>query len=156
MKKTCTFKSIMMLPLLALATLIMASTVNTANAAALKNPIAIFAGLDKITGTITTFEINVNQTKRFGTLNITPRVCYSRPLTEEPKTTAFLEIDENRLDGTKNRIFTGWMLAQSPGLNALEHPVYDIWLTGCRNPNAPKEADTLPPLEDPKKKPVAN
>ncbi len=128
----------------------------SAIAGARENPIAIFAGLDKITGTITTFEINVNQTKRFGSLNITPRVCYSRPLTEEPKTTSFIEVDENRLDGTRNRIFTGWMLAQSPGLNALEHPVYDIWLTGCRNPNAPKEIDTLPPLDDPKKKPAAN
>ncbi len=152
MKKTHLFKDLLALTLFGLAFI-----GTSANAAAIKNPIAIFAGLDKITGTITTFEINVNQTKRFGSLNITPRVCYSRPLTEEPKTTAFLEIDENRLDGTRQRIFTGWMLAQSPGLNALEHPVYDIWLTGCRNPNAPKDpADTLPPLDDNKKKPAAN
>jgi len=153
MKKACVFKRLMVLFLFSLASI---TTIGMASAGALKNPIAIFAGLDKITGTITTFEININQTKRFGTLNITPRVCYSRPLTEEPKTTAFLEIDGNRLDGTRNRIFTGWMLAQSPGLNALEHPVYDIWLTGCRNPNAPKEVDTLPPLDDTKKKPAAN
>jgi len=101
------------------------------------NPIAVFAGLDKITGSITAFEIDVGQTKRFGTLNIHPFVCHTQPVTEEPKTTAFVQVDDNLLDGTLKRIFSGWMLAESPGLNAVEHPVYDVWLTGCRNPNAP-------------------
>jgi len=123
-----------------------------------QNPIAIFAGLDKITGTITTFEINIGETKRFGSLNVRPQICNTRPITEEPKTTAFIEVDENRLDGTLQRIFTGWMLAQSPGLNAVEHPVYDIWLTGCRDPKAPKDdlSDVPPPAEPKKdKKPAA-
>ncbi len=123
------------------------------------NPIAIFAGLDKITGTITTFEINIGETKRFGSLNVTPRICNTRPITEEPKTTSFIEVDENQFDGTLKRIFTGWMLAQSPGLNAVEHPVYDIWLTGCRNPNAPKpDLSDVPPTTEPaqeEKKPEA-
>jgi len=116
-----------------------------------QNPIAIFAGLDKITGTITTFEIKVGETKRFGSLNVHPEICNTRPITEEPKTTSFIEVDENRLDGSLHRIFTGWMLAQSPGLNAVEHPVYDIWLTGCRNPNAPKNdlSDVPPPKDEP-------
>ncbi len=112
-----------------------------------QNPIAIFAGLDKITGSITTFEININQTKRFGSLNVTPRICNTRPVTEKPKTTAFVEVDENQLDGSLKRIFTGWMLAESPGLNAVEHPVFDVWLTGCRNPNAPKDDFEAPPEE---------
>jgi len=123
------------------------------------NPIAIFAGLDKITGTITTFEINIGETKRFGSLNVTPRICNTRPITEEPKTTSFIEVDENQFDGTLKRIFTGWMLAQSPGLNAVEHPVYDIWLTGCRNPNAAKpDLSDVPPTTEPaeeEKKPEA-
>jgi len=122
-----------------------------------QNPIAIFAGLDKITGTITTFEIKIGETKRFGSLNVTPRICNTRPITEEPKTTSFIEVDENHLDGSLKRIFTGWMLAQSPGLNAVEHPVYDIWLTGCRNPKAPKDdlSDVPPADEEKDKKPAA-
>ena len=139
----------------------------SALAGPVQNPIAIFAGLDKITGTITTFEININQTKRFGSLNVTPRICNTRPITEEPKTTSFIEVDENSFDGKLSRIFTGWMLAQSPGLNAVEHPVYDIWLTGCRDPNAPKgDLSDLPPAKEvkesgegenpaPEKKPAA-
>jgi len=101
------------------------------------NPIAVFAGLDKITGTITTFEVPVNGRKRFGALEVAPRVCYSRPITEQPKTTTFVEVEERQHDGKSRRVFTGWMFAESPGLNAVEHPVYDVWLTTCRDPSAP-------------------
>ena len=118
----------------------------SAHAEAIRNPIAIFAGLDKITGQIITFEIAIDETKRFGALNVRPRVCNTRPVTEEPKTTAFIEVDENLLNGKLRRIFTGWMLAESPGLNAVEHPVYDVWLTGCRDPNRKPEPE--PVIED--------
>ena len=116
----------------------------SASAERIKNPIAIFAGLDKITGSITTFQVPVDGTQQFGTLVVRPRVCYSRPPEEEPKTTSFVEVDEVEADQAVHRIFTGWMLAESPGLNAVEHPVYDVWLTGCLDPNAPK-----PPVEEP-------
>ena len=36
-----------------------------------------------------------------------------------------------QLDGKEKRIFSGWMFADSPGLNAVEHPVFDVWLTDC-------------------------
>ncbi len=108
-----------------------------ADAQAIRNPVALFAGLDKITGTITRFEAPIDEARRFGSLEVTARVCNTRALTEQPKTTAFVEIDEVLLEGGTRRVFTGWMLAESPGLNALEHPVYDVWLTGCRDPQAP-------------------
>ena len=101
------------------------------------NPIAVFAGLDKITGITTSFEVKVGETKQFGGLIVRPESCYSRPVTEEPKTTTFVDVEELQLDGTKKQLFSGWMFAESPGLNAVEHPVYDVWLTNCRDPNAP-------------------
>jgi hypothetical protein len=104
------------------------------------NPIALFAGLDKITGTITTFEVPIDGTKQFGSLVVRPRICYSRPPEEEPKTTSFVEVEEVGANNAARRIFTGWMFAESPGLNAVEHPVYDVWLTACFDPNAPKPA----------------
>ena len=119
-----------------------------ASAAAIKNPIAIFAGLDKITGRITTFEVPVNETRRFGSLNVRPRVCNTRPVIEPPKTTSFVEVDENLLDGTLKRIFTGWMLAESPGINGVEHPVFDVWLTGCRSPVASSGKSDAPPKDN--------
>jgi hypothetical protein len=66
-------------------------------------------------------------------------------VTEEPKTDSFVQVDEIELDNTRKRVFSGWMFAESPGLNALEHPVYDVWLTGCRDPNAPPPAVEAPP-----------
>jgi hypothetical protein len=116
-----------------------------AQAERVENPIAVFAGLDKVTGLITAFEAKIGEEKRFGGLLIKPDICYSRPVTEEPKTTSFVEVDEIESTDARRRIFTGWMFAESPGLNAVEHPVYDVWLTGCRDPNAPPPAVEEPP-----------
>ena len=106
----------------------------------IENRVAEFSGIDKITGRIITFDVYIDETVQFGALQVTPRVCYSRPITETPKTTSFLEVDEITLDRKIRRIFTGWMFADSPGLNAIEHAVYDIWLTDCK-----MESDVAPP-----------
>jgi len=103
-----------------------------AAAARLENPVAEFAGIDKITGRITTFDVYVNETVQFGALQVTPKVCYSRDETEAQKIDAFIEVDEITLDRKIRRIFSGWMFADSPALNAVEHPIYDVWLTGCK------------------------
>ncbi|TPM41748.1 DUF2155 domain-containing protein [Mesorhizobium sp. B2-3-4] len=112
------------------------------------NPVAEFAGIDKITGRIITFDVYIDETVQFGALQVTPRVCYSRPENEEPKTDSFVEVDEITLDRKIRRIFTGWMFAESPGLNAVEHAVYDVWLKACKQksdvpaPDAPKADGT--------------
>ena len=114
----------------------------------IKNPTAVLNGLDKITGRIISFEVSVDETVQFGALQITPRVCYSRPPTESPLTDAFMEVDEVTLDNKYRRIFTGWMFAASPGLHGIEHAVYDVWLTDCKGGSAviadQKEADDAP------------
>jgi hypothetical protein len=106
----------------------------------ISNRVAVFSGIDKITGRIHTFDVYIDETVQFGALQVTPRVCYSRPETEAPKTDAFIEVDEITLDSKIRRIFTGWMFADSPGLNAVEHPIYDIWLKDCK-----MESDVPPP-----------
>jgi hypothetical protein len=103
-----------------------------ANAERISNPVAEFTGVDKITGRIITFDVYIDETVQFGALQVTPRVCYSRPVEEEPKTDSFVEVDEITLDRKIRRIFTGWMFAESPGLNAVEHAVYDVWLKSCK------------------------
>lgn len=107
-----------------------------------KNPVAEFSGLDKITGRIITFDVYIGETVQFGALQVTPRVCYSRAISETPKTTSFVEVDEITLDRKIRRIFTGWMFADSPGLNAVEHPVYDVWLKSCKD-----KSDVPPPAK---------
>lgn len=111
-----------------------------AQAERITNPVAEFTGIDKITGRIINFDVYIDETVQFGALLVTPRVCYSRPDTEEPKTDSFVEVDEMTLDRKVRRIFTGWMFAESPGLNAVEHAVYDVWLKGCK-----ADSDVPPP-----------
>nr|WP_119307891.1 DUF2155 domain-containing protein [Cohaesibacter haloalkalitolerans] len=96
------------------------------------NPVATFAGLDKITARMIQFDVYIDETVQFGSLQVTPRVCYTRPETERQEETAFVEVDEITLERKVRRIFTGWMFASSPGMNAVEHPVYDVWLVGCK------------------------
>jgi hypothetical protein len=117
---------------LAATALFVAATMSgAAHADKQSNPIVILKGLDKITGEVHPFYVYIDETVQFGSLQITPRKCYNRPPTEPQRTTAFLEIDEITLDRKVRRIFSGWMFAASPGLNALDHAVYDIWLTAC-------------------------
>lgn len=122
------------------AALVAALAAGPAAAEKIANPVAVFAGLDKITGRITSFDVYIDETVQFGALRITPRVCYNRPPTDAPQTDAFVEVDEIGLNRTVKRVFTGWMFASSPGLHAVENAVYDVWLTDCK-----MTSDVAPP-----------
>ena len=100
------------------------------------NKKASFSGLDKITGRIINFDEDIGETVQFGALRVKTDACYTRPATEAANTDAFVEVDEITLQGEVKRIFSGWMYAASPGLHAVEHPIYDIWLTDCKGPDA--------------------
>lgn len=148
------------LPMLAVAALM----AHPADAARISNPVASFSGLDKITGRITTFDVYIGETVQFGALQVTPRACYNRDETETQHVDAFVEVDEITLDRKIKRIFTGWMFADSPALNAIEHPIFDVWLKECKQktdvpppkdlkippngpPTPPKNPDAQPPKE---------
>ena len=128
--------------LTALLAAVLAVPGGVVQAESVKNPIAVFAALDKVTGRISHLEVPIDQTVEFGALKVTPRVCDSRPPTEQPHTASFVEVDEVKLTGEQQRIFTGWMFAESPGLHAVEHPVFDVWLTSCKTPSAPKPPES--------------
>ncbi|NBC19938.1 MAG: DUF2155 domain-containing protein [Alphaproteobacteria bacterium] len=115
-----------------------------------KRQIATLRGLDKITGRYQDFQMKVGEPHRFGSLRVHLRVCFQTPPEEVPESAAFLQIDSltpmsealeeppadeaQEADEEEPRIFSGWMFASSPGLNALEHPVYDIWVIECAPP----------------------
>lgn len=115
----------------------------------IENPVAVFSGLDKITARITSFDVYMGETVQFGALQLTPKVCHTRPATENPETTAFVQVDEITLNNEVRRIFSGWMYAGSPGLHAVEHAVYDVWLTNCKTSSSvpPPEGYDGPPVE---------
>ncbi|MBI1361659.1 MAG: DUF2155 domain-containing protein [Alphaproteobacteria bacterium] len=116
--------------------------------------------LEKITGDATDLTVKVGETKDFGRIAITLRACWQAPPEDTPESEAFLEIRSRgaaqdkplaELGPDKEKpksaslgpdapLFSGWMFASSPGLNALEHPVYDVWVISCTAASAPPPA----------------
>ena len=98
---------------------------------------AILRALDKNTGRAINLNAPAGVPVEFGTLTITARFCYTVPPEEPPETSAFIQIDDRERNvGEPIRIFSGWMFASSPAVNALEHGVYDVWVITC-NTDAP-------------------
>ena len=94
-------------------------------------PTAVLQGLDKITARVSNLAVAVDDIRAYGTLRITVRACRKRPPTEPPESAAYLEISDQKPGEPLVALFSGWMFASSPALNALEHAVYDVWLLDC-------------------------
>ncbi len=104
----------------------------------------VLGGLDKIAARTAKFDVNLKQKVFYNTLIVTALACKTRPPEEPPESAAFLDIQERKPDGTVQKVFSGWMFASSPALNALEHPVYDVWVVSCKTVPA-KTAAPAPP-----------
>ncbi len=114
-------------------------------AAAIEADVVVLQGLDKVTARTDTFEVPVGSAHRFGTLEITVHHCWKAPPEQPPENKAFLEIVDIRPDREPKTVFTGWMFSSSPALNALEHPVYDVWVKYCKVVEDPSARDDKPP-----------
>lgn len=91
----------------------------------------VLQGLDKVTARISEFTAELGAPVVFGTLEITARACHKKPPEEPPESSAFLEIREKQQGAPVELLFSGWMFASTPGLSALQHPVYDVWVLDC-------------------------
>ena len=109
---------------------------------------AILRGLDKITGQPAIIDAPIGVPVHYATLTITAEFCYSTPPSETPETTAFLEVVDRRPNRPARKVFSGWMWASSPSLNAMEHPLYDVWVISCKTnepgQQAPPVASSAP------------
>ena len=88
--------------------------------------------LDKVTARITILEARVGGSVGFGTLTINLRACQGRSPDAVPDAAAWMEITDSRAAAGSPPSFRGWMFANAPGVNMLEHPVYDIRVLECR------------------------
>lgn len=89
--------------------------------------------LDKTTAKTTILKIKVKEKTAFGRMTIRIDKCWQAPLDQKPDSKILLEILENDRDKQENRIFYGWMIASSPSISGLEHPVYDVIALNCKN-----------------------
>jgi hypothetical protein len=94
--------------------------------------VAELQALDKVTARVSTLRVPVNRPAQFGSLTITVRSCNARPPDEVPDAAAWMEITDSRAPANGSAVFRGWMFANAPGVNMLQHPVYDIRVMECR------------------------
>ncbi len=92
-------------------------------------PAAILRGLDKVDGSLTDIELATGQSHSYGRLNITLGECRYPAGNPSGNAYAMLIIHEQ---GTDAPIFSGWMIAATPALNALDHARYDVWVLRCK------------------------
>jgi hypothetical protein len=93
---------------------------------------AVLQGLDKLVARVQEIDAPLNKETKFGTLSILVRQCTVSPPEAPPEASAFLEITEQRPGEDAKKVFGGWMFASSPALSAMEHPIYDVWVVGCK------------------------
>jgi hypothetical protein len=116
-----------------LATLLLAAAGGAAAQQAwVPQRLAELQALDKVTARVSTLRVPVNAPSQFGSLTITVRSCNARPPDEVQDAAAWMEIADSRAPANGAAVFRGWMFANAPGVNMLQHPVYDIRLMECR------------------------
>lgn len=91
--------------------------------------------LNKNTAKTQIANIKAGESFRYGNIIITSHRCWQAPLTQKPDSKILLEVDEINLknENETNNIFLGWMIASSPSISGLEHPIYDITALNCKD-----------------------
>ncbi|MBE6447775.1 MAG: DUF2155 domain-containing protein [Alphaproteobacteria bacterium] len=87
--------------------------------------------MDKITGKVSEIDIPVNGEAKFGSFSVVIRRCVTHSPEETPENYAFVDVADTYNSEAPVNIFKGWMMSSSPALNAVEHPIYDVWLLKC-------------------------
>lgn len=103
----------------------------------IEQPVALLRALDKMTARVEVLEIPIKKPTSFGNLIITAQTCRITQPEETPESAAFLDVSELKPGQKDAPVFHGWMFASSPALSAMEHPIYDIWLVGCKDAPVP-------------------
>lgn len=107
-------------------------SVNTAGVTPMADRVAVIALLNKRNGIVRDFTLKPGQAIRAKDALIRLRACDSTaPWETERLTGAFVQLDVQRPDSNWARVFSGWVYKESPSLNVVEHPVYDVWVRSC-------------------------
>ncbi|WP_299376450.1 DUF2155 domain-containing protein [uncultured Tateyamaria sp.] len=89
---------------------------------------AILRGLDKFSGDVVDIQLPAGRTVQFERLNISLTECRYPAGNPFGNAYAGLQITEIGREGV---VFSGWMIASAPALNAMEHARYDVWVIRC-------------------------
>jgi hypothetical protein len=93
---------------------------------------AVIGLLNKRNGISQDLTMKPGQAIRSGDVIVRLRACETTAPWEAQKLTgAFLQLDVRNPQGQYNRVFSGWVYKESPSLNVVEHPIYDVWPKSC-------------------------
>lgn len=94
--------------------------------------VAVLGILNKRNGIVRNVALHPGQSARWNDMIVRLRACEATaPWENEKLTGAFVQLDVQRADKRWGRVFSGWLYKESPSLNAVEHPVYDVWPKSC-------------------------
>ena len=99
---------------------------------------AMLRFLDKLTSVTGDVTLSRGQAAQFGRLVVRLDSCRYPAENPASDASAHLTVLE---DSTQATLFSGWMVASSPALSALDHPRYDVWVLSCVLPDAPAETE---------------
>ena len=102
------------------------------NSLNLKSSQAILIGLDKITAKSSQLVVNLNESKKFGPLEIKILKCGKIKMNNKIDSVAYMQVkDLSKNDNEKVFIFNGWTFASDPTLTPFDHAIYDLQLINC-------------------------
>jgi hypothetical protein len=119
--------------------------------------VAVIGILNKRNGIVQNVTLRPGQSARWKDVIVRLRACETTaPWEEEKLTGAFVQVDVQKPDRNWSRVFSGWLYKESPSLNVVEHPVYDVWPKSCAmtypaGPPAPKAPASSSNLSSAKK-----
>jgi len=94
--------------------------------------VAVIGFLNKRNGLSRDLTLRPGQAVRIGDAVVRLRACETTaPWEVQQLTGAFVQLDVRGADGQFRRVFSGWLYRETPGLNTVEHPIYDVWPKSC-------------------------
>jgi len=94
--------------------------------------VAVLGILNKRNGIVQNVTLRPGQSIRWKDVIVRLRACEATaPWEPEKLTGAFVQVDVEKSDKSWSRVFSGWLYKESPSLNVVEHPVYDVWPKSC-------------------------
>lgn len=94
--------------------------------------VAVLGLLNKRNGISRDLTMKPGQALRAGDVIVRLRACErTAPWEVQKLTGAFVQVDVKGADAKWRRIFSGWIYKESPSLNVVEHPIYDVWPKSC-------------------------
>lgn len=94
--------------------------------------VAVIGLLNKRNGVARDLTLKPGQAVRVGDVVVRLRACeQTAPWEVDHYTGAFVQLDVQQINKSWQRVFSGWLYAERPALNVVQHPVYDVWTKSC-------------------------